>query len=48
MEISQIAFDVLDHTIPFSSPNIKPLIKYNYLNDHKVSGSTNNLILVKN
>jgi hypothetical protein len=32
-EISQIAFDLLDYPIPFSSPNIKPIIKYNYQND---------------
>ncbi|TNV86910.1 hypothetical protein FGO68_gene11858 [Halteria grandinella] len=32
-EISQIAFDLLDYPIPFTSPNIKPIIKYNYQSD---------------
>jgi hypothetical protein len=34
-EISQIAFDIVDHAIPFSSPHIKPIIKFNYNQDLK-------------
>ena len=34
-EISQIAFDIVDHAIPFSSPHIKPIIKFNYSQDLK-------------